>query len=134
MHRLAKMSDHLKAAPAASGAPKKSPITTHILDTTRGRPAANVPVKLFSVGKDSSCALLGEGVTNEDGRCLGLLSAELVPGTYRLEFDTDVYFRRLGIEAFFPYVQICFRVAAGEAHYHVPLLLNPYSYSTYRGS
>jgi len=108
-------------------------ITTHILDTTRGRPAQNVVVELeFEADGWHS---VGTGTTNSDGRVQGLLAqGTLREGTYRLRFLVDSYFSNLGTKAFYPYVEIVFQVLATDEHYHVPLLLNPYGYSTYRGS
>jgi 5-hydroxyisourate hydrolase len=110
-----------------------SPITTHVLDTAAGRPAAGVPVTLEFFA-DGVWTKLGAGVTNTDGRLPGLLldPHALQPGTYRLTFDTAVYFA--GRPSFYPYVQITFNLADATQHYHVPLLLSPFGYSTYRGS
>jgi 5-hydroxyisourate hydrolase len=108
-----------------------SAITTHVLDTSCGRPAAGVPVRLEHAG-----ATLGSGATDADGRLRDLLPADapLAPGVYRLVFDTGTYFRGEGTDAFYPHVVIDFEVLDGAQHYHVPLLLNPFGYSTYRGS
>ena len=102
-----------------------STITTHVLDTARGRPAGGVPVRLLR-GEE----LLAEAVTDADGRVGELGPAAVPPGTYRLVFDVAAY---AGPEAFFPEVTIAFRVA-DDRHHHVPLLLSPFGYSTYRGS
>ena len=108
-----------------------SGITTHVLDTSRGRPAAGVPVRLERGG-----AMLASGRTDADGRLRELLPphVELHAGVYRLVFDTGVYFREAGVEAFYPHVAIDFEVRDPAQHYHVPLLLSPFGYSTYRGS
>lgn len=108
-----------------------SAITTHVLDTARGRPAAGVPVRLEHGG-----TVLGSGATDADGRLRGLTPADgpLAPGVYRLVFDTGAYFRAQGTEAFYPHVSIDFHVRDGAQHHHVPLLLSPFGYSTYRGS
>jgi 5-hydroxyisourate hydrolase len=108
-----------------------SAITTHVLDTSRGRPAAGVPVRLEHAG-----GVLGSGATDADGRLRDLLppDAPLAAGVYRLVFDTGVYFRAQGTEGFYPHVAIDFEVRDGAQHYHVPLLLNPFGFSTYRGS
>ncbi|HLM67674.1 MAG TPA: hydroxyisourate hydrolase [Longimicrobium sp.] len=108
-----------------------SAITTHVLDTARGRPAAGVPVRLEQAG-----TVLGSGATDADGRLRDLLppDAPLAPGVYRLVFDTGAYFRGAGTEAFYPQVSIDFQVRDGAQHFHVPLLLSPFGYSTYRGS
>jgi len=109
-------------------------MTTHVLDTSTGRPAAGVPVTLerqASGGWQST----GQGVTNQDGRVTDLLSgSNLAPGTYRLTFDTATYFKTKNQPAFYPQVQVMFTVGDAGQHYHVPLLLSPYGYSTYRGS
>ncbi|HVF67339.1 MAG TPA: hydroxyisourate hydrolase [Pyrinomonadaceae bacterium] len=113
-----------------------SAITTHVLDTSRGRPAAGVPVALEARGPDGAWAELGRGFTDADGRLKELLSPEqkLSKGTYRLTFDTAVYFAAQGAKGFYAEVSISFVVAEAGAHYHVPLLLSPYGYTTYRGS
>lgn len=95
-------------------------LSTHVLDTSLGRPAAGIRVTLDA----ASGATLGEGVTDADGR-VGALGGDLAEGTYRLRF---------GIEGlFYPEVVVAFRITTDD-HYHVPLLLSPYGYSTYRGS
>lgn len=112
-----------------------SKITTHVLDTSRGRPAAQVPVFLeISVG-DNQWKEIGLSSTDNDGRARDLLPEGdvLEKGIYRISFDTATYFKLQDIEGFYPSVSIVFKVANDE-HYHVPLLLNPYGYSTYRGS
>jgi 5-hydroxyisourate hydrolase len=103
-------------------------VTTHVLDTSRGRPAEGVPVVLERARGDS-WEPVGRATTDADGRARDLGSA--ATGRYRLTFDTCAY---LGEEAFYPQVTVEFRVDQGEDHYHVPLLLNPFGYSTYRGS
>ncbi len=111
-----------------------SQLTTHILDTTKGRPATDVAVTLFHQ-KNDTWELVTKGVTNNDGRIPGLLPADhlLEHGTYKLLFETAPYFQAQGISSFYPFVEIVFSIQSAE-HYHVPLLLNPYGYSTYRGS
>lgn len=109
---------------------KKSPITTHVLDTSIGRPAAGVEVRLYREAGDE----VGRGTTNADGRVTDLMSGPLEAGIYRLELETGAYFARDGRACFYPRVAITFEVSAAREHYHVPLLLNPYGYSTYRGS
>lgn len=114
-----------------------SPITTHILDTSIGCPAADVPVRLDGLGPDGTWLELGSGQTNSDGRVADLLEpGPLRPGTYRMYFDTAAYWDQRGSRGFYPFVEIVFEVAEGgeSEHYHVPLLLNPFGYSTYRGS
>ncbi len=113
-----------------------SAITTHVLDTARGRPASGVPVLLEMRRQDGAWSTLGRGSTDADGRLRDLLSAEhaLQAGSYRLTFDTAAYFRAQGLEGFYAEVTVAFEVRDTAQHYHVPLLLSPYGYSTYRGS
>lgn len=111
-----------------------SQITTHILDTTLGKPAQGVAISLHQqIGSDWS--KLAEGKTNTDGRIPDLLNTGLtLPiGVYKMRFEVQAYFDSLEISAFYPFVEIVFSITSGE-HYHVPLLLNPFGYSTYRGS
>lgn len=112
-----------------------SAITTHVLDTARGRPAEGVPVRLERLADDAA-TVLGSGATDADGRLRDLLAADapLATGTYRLVFDTGEYFAAHAVEAFYPRVVIDFHVGDGAQHFHVPLLLSPFGYSTYRGS
>ncbi len=112
-----------------------SAITTHVLDTARGRPAAGIAVKL-EVRAGEGWKLLGQGRTDTNGRCNALLpeNARLEPGTYRLVFDVGAYFRSQQTETFYEAIPIVFMIRHPEAHYHVPLLVSPYGYSTYRGS
>ncbi|HEX8139429.1 MAG TPA: hydroxyisourate hydrolase [Pyrinomonadaceae bacterium] len=113
-----------------------SAITTHVLDTARGRPASGVPVLLELRSAEGDWQAVGQGETDGDGRLRDLLPAGDVLGeaTYRLTFDTAAYFSAHNIEGFYPQVIVIFSVRDAAAHYHVPLLLNPYGYSTYRGS
>jgi len=112
-----------------------SAITTHILDTSRGRPATGVAVRLERRDGDR-WQPLGEGTTDADGRLGTLLPSGERPaaGVYRLRFATGDYFERLGVEGFYPQVTLEFHLREPTEHYHVPLLLNPFGYSTYRGS
>jgi len=111
-----------------------SAITTHVLDTAQGVPAAGIPVRLDHWA-NGAWRLAGQGITDADGRCRTLLhpSTELDPGRYRLTFETAPYFTGRGLRAFFPEVAVSFDVAEAR-HHHVPLLLSPYGYTTYRGS
>ena len=113
-----------------------SRITTHVLDTALGRPAVGVPVRLERVAADGRLEVLGQGATDDDGRLRDLAppGPALVPGAYRLVFDTGAYFRAQELEGFYPQVSIDFEVRDGLEHHHVPLLLAPFGYSTYRGS
>jgi 5-hydroxyisourate hydrolase len=108
-------------------------ITTHVLDTTRGRPATGVPVILERQAGDG-WEHVGHGETDADGRLRTLTAGGIDGATYRLTFDTRQYFESTGTRAFYPQVTVVFEVADGKAHYHVPLLLSPFGYSTYRGS
>jgi 5-hydroxyisourate hydrolase len=110
-----------------------SGITTHVLDTARGCPAAGVPVSLERE-LDSGWQPVGRGTTDADGRADNLLASVPDDGRYRLTFDTGAYFRAVGDEGFYPEVSVTFVVGAGAEHYHVPLLLSPFGYTTYRGS
>ena len=111
-----------------------SQVTTHILDTTIGRPAYGVTIKLMeNIGGD--WIEKASGITNKDGRINDLLDADEVLSfaTYKMVFDTKHYFEAHKIEVFYPTVEIIFKIHSTE-HYHIPLLLNPFGYSTYRGS
>lgn len=112
-----------------------SAITTHVLDMAAGRPAAGVPVTLEMRGGEG-LRLLGRGATDADGRLRDLLPDDfgLSEGEYRLTFDVATYFGRAGVEGFYAEVVVSFVVRDAGAHYHVPLLLGPYGYTTYRGS
>ena len=101
-------------------------VSTHVLDAVRGVPAGGVGVRL----ERGDGTLLAAGVTGRDGRVADFAGA-IEPGVYRLRFDTENY---LGSETFYPEVVVTFRVRSAEAHHHVPLLLSPFAYSTYRGS
>ncbi|GAA1907915.1 MULTISPECIES: hydroxyisourate hydrolase [Arthrobacter] len=109
-----------------------SRITTHVLDTSTGRPAPGIPVSLQIRG-DLDWEELGTGTTDADGRIPDLGPQDLPSGSYRLEFATETYFAAAGTPSFFPSVTVTFTVAEQE-HYHVPLLISPFAYSTYRGS
>jgi len=115
-----------------------SRITTHVLDIAIGCPAEGVPVALERADPNGSAwELVGRGVTDADGRLSDLApdGRRLAAGRYRLTFDTGAYFTRTGRQAFFPEVAVAFAIGEGDdVHEHVPLLLSPYGYSTYRGS
>ncbi len=113
-----------------------SPITTHVLDTARGRPAAGVGVALAVREASGAWRTLAHGTTDEDGRLGDLLPADapLPRGLYRLTFDVGAYFEALAQPAFYAEIPILFDVRAPDEHYHVPLLLSPFGYATYRGS
>lgn len=112
-----------------------SGITTHVLDTSRGRPASGVPVVL-EIHEGEGWREIGRALTDGDGRVRQLLPAgsALTPGIYRLTFGIETYFQEQEIEGFYPEAAIVFHVRDAHQHHHVPLLLSPYGYSTYRGS
>ena len=113
-----------------------APITTHVLDTARGRPAAGVPVTLLFAEPDGVWAELARGTTDADGRIRDWLPDDhpLKAGDYELRFATGDYFAARGVTGFYPEVRVAFEVNEQQGHYHVPLLLSPFGYSTYRGS
>lgn len=113
---------------STSGA--RSAVTTHVLDTMLGRPAADVPVRLAGIDG----ATLATARTDQDGRVSALGPERLDAGTYRIHLDTATYFDSLGQQAFYPEVVVTFSLADPDQHYHVPVLLSPFAYSTYRGS
>ena len=111
-----------------------SQVTTHILDTTVGKPAAGVTITLYAK-EGQYWQKIARGITNTDGRIPDLIKTDAVLplGTYKMNFDIKPYFDSLKTETFYPTVDIVFEIKA-TGHYHVPLLLNPFGYSTYRGS
>ena len=111
-----------------------SQITTHILDTSKGKPAPDVTIILYQGGNDAWTEV-ARGITNKDGRIANLLIEEQVlpQGTYKMRFETKDYFDQQQVSTFYPYIEIIFDITS-SAHYHIPLLLNPFGYSTYRGS
>ncbi len=111
-----------------------SHITTHVLDTSLGKPGEGIHIQLQE-NQNNQWQTIGEGHTNSDGRIGDLLKKDVMlkPSTYRMVFDTGAYFAQQNMRSFYPTVHIYFEVF-DESHYHVPLLLNPYGYSTYRGS
>ncbi|MGA9994710.1 MAG: hydroxyisourate hydrolase [Pyrinomonadaceae bacterium] len=111
-------------------------ITTHVLDISKGRPASGVPVVLDVQSAEHKWKMVAQGVTDKDGRLKNLLpeDAPLGEGVYRLTFDTSAYFASQDVSSFYPEVNVVFHIGDAAQHYHVPLLLSPYGYSTYRGS
>jgi 5-hydroxyisourate hydrolase len=109
-------------------------ISTHVLDTTRGKPASGVLVTLEHRASDGSWSPVGHGETDGDGRLRSLTPDGIESGTYRLTFDTGTYFRERHVETFYPEAVVIFTVNDAGQHYHVPLLLSAWGYSTYRGS
>jgi 5-hydroxyisourate hydrolase len=129
----------------------KSPITCHILDASLGKPAEGVYIRLqqLETGKDDGVDIfhpLAKGTTNADGRCMNLLplagseeeakeGTKLAAGqTYKIVFKTREYFAQTNRQSFYPWVEISFTIQNPEEHYHIPLLISPYSFTTYRGS
>lgn len=122
----------------ASAMETRPPITSHALDTATGKPAEGLPLKLEVMGDGGVWRTIGRTTTNDDGRAPGLMTSatttDFVKGTYRVVFDTEAYFGRTGAPCFYPEVTVVFRVEDPSEHFHVPLLLSPFGYSTYRGS
>lgn len=111
-----------------------SPLTTHVLDTALGKPAAGMRIVLERAG-EAGYEQIAVGLTNEDGRVTDLLPAdEFTPGRYLIHFDTGDYFATSKRETFYPEVAVLFKVKDAGQHHHVPLLVSPFGYSTYRGS
>jgi len=115
------------------------PLSTHILDTGTGKPANNVQVNFYRMGGGSAdnptWMKVHEKRTNEDGRAQGFLTWEsFYPGTYKLHFNTGEYYSKTNTSTFYPFAEVVFQISDPTVHYHVPLLLSPFSYSTYRGS
>lgn len=111
-------------------------ISTHVLDTAQGKPAKDVPVRLERRAPGGGWTVLSSSRTAADGRCAQLLPENEVlrPGIYRLAFDTDSYHLAQNIQGLYPVVEVTFEVRDGESHFHIPLLLSPHGYTTYRGS
>ncbi len=113
-----------------------SPITTHVLDTAKGQPAQGVPVTLAYRDSSGAFSQIGQGTTDVDGRLKTLIAdaKTFKAGVYQITFDTAAYFAKTGTPGFFPLVSIVFEIKDVSQHHHVPLLLSPFGYSTYRGS
>jgi 5-hydroxyisourate hydrolase len=111
-------------------------ISTHVLDTALGKPAMDVPLRLERQDASGNWVAVASARTDQDGRCGQLLSDgnTLRAGLYRLTFDTANYFAATKIDGLYPMVEITFQVRDGESHFHIPLLLSPNGYTTYRGS
>ena len=109
-------------------------ISTHVLDVSKGKPAKDVPV-VIERKEGEFFNRLKSAKTDADGRVKDLVpEGKLVEGTYRITFDTGAYWKAIGVEGFYPDAAISFIIRDANAHYHVPLLLSPFGYSTYRGS
>ncbi|XP_035012015.1 5-hydroxyisourate hydrolase [Hippoglossus stenolepis] len=113
-----------------------NPLTTHVLNTGDGIPAAKMAVSLHRLDPELMIwNMLSVGTTNEDGRCPGLISAEaFTSGMYKLRFETGSYWEGLGQTSFYPYVEVVFTITEPQQRFHIPLLMSRFSYSTYRGS
>ncbi|MGD0987946.1 MAG: hydroxyisourate hydrolase [Candidatus Sulfotelmatobacter sp.] len=110
-------------------------LSTHILDMVRGKPAVNVPVRLEKQNPSGDWRVLNSARTDADGRCSQLLpETENLSGVYRLVFDTGNYYSQQQCDTLYPEVEITFLARDGESHFHIPLLLSPNGYTTYRGS
>jgi len=111
-------------------------VSTHVLDTSQGRPAKDIPVRIEQRDADGSWRLLASACTDQNGRCSQLMPENVAhtPGIYRLVFDTESYFGAGKLEGLYPSVEITFHAREGEQHFHLPVLLSPHGYTTYRGS
>lgn len=111
----------------------RSHVTSHVLDAAAGMPAAGVKVEL-AAAVEGGWSVVGTGVTDADGRVSGLGPERLEAGVYQVRFATGEYFAARSVATFYPSVEITFEIADADQHYHVPVLLSPFGYSTYRGS
>ncbi|KFB38941.1 AGAP000415-PA-like protein [Anopheles sinensis] len=114
-------------------------LSTHILDTSRGKPAPEVPVTLYRQTGGQVWTKIGAGITDGDGRFREFFATDgpqpgLQTGVYKLHFEVSSYFRSRSVESLYPFIEVVFAVADPNQHYHIPLLLNAFGYSTYRGS
>lgn len=109
-------------------------LSTHVLDTFLGRPAGGIPVILYQE-ENKVWVEIGSGITDKDGRCGTLLAEQALEiSTYRVRFDTGMYFEQQATLSLYPFVEVVFTVREPDQHYHIPLLLSPNGYTTYRGS
>jgi 5-hydroxyisourate hydrolase len=111
-------------------------ISTHILDVVRGKPAQAVPVRLEKQQTNGGWEMLSSARTDDDGRCAQLLpeGEDLSAGVYRLTLDVGIFYARQNIDALYPVVEVTFRARNGESHFHIPVILSPNGYTTYRGT
>lgn len=114
----------------------KSPITCHVLIASKGTPGRGIDVQIEKLNESGIFYVLSSAKTDNDGRCPTLLPADYNAerGIYKVTFETQAYFDSIGEKCFYPYVQIIFELSNPQEHYHIPLLISPYSYTTYRGS
>ena len=114
----------------------KNLITTHVLDTSKGKPAHGIPVTLDHRMLDGTWHEIACGLTDVDGRINNLLPdhGRLTAGVYRLTFETSPYYQSIGVYSLYPFVPVVFEIQDGVTHHHIPLLLSPFGYTTYRGS
>jgi len=109
-------------------------VTTHVLDTASGRPGEGIPALLEQAARDADWQVVGRSTTDGDGRATLLANpSALVRGTYRLTLETERYFAGQGVTPFYPVIIVLFRVEHPEEHFHIPILLSPFGFSTYRG-
>ncbi|XP_073709386.1 5-hydroxyisourate hydrolase [Misgurnus anguillicaudatus] len=138
MNRLQHIKDHILSEEKNMDLPVMlpSPLTTHVLNIANGVPGANMTISLHRLDPISSLwNELTTRITNDDGRCPGLITKEtFIPGVYKMRFETGKYWNALGEICFYPFVEVVFTIADPSQKYHVPLLLSRFSYSTYRGS
>eukprot|EP00112_Aurelia_sp_Birch-Aquarium-sp1_P022316 Seg6255.3 transcript_id=Seg6255.3/GoldUCD/mRNA.D3Y31 product="5-hydroxyisourate hydrolase" protein_id=Seg6255.3/GoldUCD/D3Y31 len=112
-----------------------NPVTTHVLDVSKGLPGNNLRIQFYQLRKDKKWNLLRDGYTNNDGRLGNLITQEkFTPGIYKMVFNLAEYFKKEGKDYFHPKAEVVFKIKDPKQHYHVPLLVTPYSYTTYRGS
>ncbi|MEG9437466.1 hydroxyisourate hydrolase [Edaphobacter sp. HDX4] len=111
-------------------------ISTHILDISLGKPASAVEVVLHRKEQDGSRRLIGSRVTDADGRCSNLhpFDVPLISGEYFIRFETQPYHQSVGVQSIYPFIEIAFRISESDLHLHIPLLLSPNGYTTYRGT
>ncbi|GAA6227851.1 5-hydroxyisourate hydrolase-like [Lates japonicus] len=136
-HRLQQLKGHiLPEIKSTAMAGSLSPLTTHVLNTAMGVPGSNMALSLYRQDLPTNAwSLITTGTTNDDGRCPGLITKELfTSGVYKIRFESAQYWASMGQTSFYPYVEIVFTINDPGQKYHVPLLLSPFSYSTYRGS
>ncbi|XP_053678001.1 probable 5-hydroxyisourate hydrolase R09H10.3 [Anopheles nili] len=112
-------------------------LSTHILDTALGKPAREVPVTLYRQGPNQTWTKISTGITDEAGRFRNFFDIgqqKLQTGVYKMHFDIEPYFRGRNVESLYPFIEVVFAVSDASQHYHIPLILSPFGYSTYRGS